>query len=112
MNSSAEAWCSPARFPVWIEMVPSSRIVSCISAFMSDPLSEQELVFGLHDLLPAHLEAGVVDDFAAVLHAQLVERGDVFLTADGFVVAQRGDHAAVAIADFAAQGAAVRHDQA
>src|SRR5262249_25679026 len=109
MNSSAEAWCSPAMFPVWIEMVPSSMIVRCISAFISDPLSEQKLVLGLHDLLPAHLQTGVVDDFAAVLHAQLVERGDMLSAADRFVVAQRGDGAAIAVADFAAQRAAVSH---
>src|SRR5215510_9001892 len=84
-------------------MVPSSRIVSCISAFMSDPLSEQELVLGLHHLLPAHLQAGVVDDFPAVLHAQLVERGDVLSAADRLVVAQGGDRGPAAVAQLATQ---------
>src|SRR5262245_37974881 len=91
MNSSAEALCSPAMFPVRIEMVPSSRIVSCISAFMSDPLSEQELVLGLHHLLPAHLQTGVVDDFPAVLHAQLVDGGHFCGGAAGFVAFEHGD---------------------
>src|SRR5437870_160321 len=104
MNSSAEAWCSPAMSPVLIEMVPSSRIASSISAFMSNSLSEQELVLGLHRLLPAQFEGGVIHNFPAVLHAQFVDHGDVGRAARRFVLHECGDQIAPTIPHFAAIG--------
>src|SRR5215475_6350226 len=85
-----------------MDMVPSSRIVRFISAFMSAPLSQNELVFGLHGLLPAQLESDVADNFLAVLHAQLVNSGDVGLVARRLALFQGGDQIAASVHQFAA----------
>src|SRR5262245_27477499 len=88
--------------PVWIEIVPSSRIVRFISAFMSAPLSQNELVLSLDGLLPAQLEGDVVHDLFAILHTQPVNGGDVDRTARRFVLFQGGDQIAASVHQLAA----------